>query len=69
MCGFVTGNIFTSKKQFIESLKLIDHRGRDSKGITFNTKTNTYLGHNRLSIQGLTEESDQPMIKENYSLV
>ena len=46
MCGFVTGNIFTSKKQFIEALKLIDHRGRDSKGIKFNTKTNTYLGHN-----------------------
>ena len=39
MCGFVLGNIFKNKKQFSESLKLIDHRGKDDKGIVYNKKT------------------------------
>ena len=69
MCGFITGNIFTSEKQFVDALKLIDHRGTDSKGIEYNEKTNFWLGHNRLSIQGLNEESKQPMFKKPYTLV
>ena len=55
MCGFVIGNIFTDKEQFIKSLNLIDHRGRDSQGINHSIDTNTWIGHNRLSIQGLNE--------------
>ncbi len=69
MCGFVIGNIFTSEKQFTDALKLIDHRGTDSKGINYSIETDTWLGHNRLSIQGLTEESKQPMFKWPYILV
>ena len=69
MCGFVAGNIFKDTKHFHAALSLIDHRGRDYKGTNYNIKTNTYLGHNRLSIQGLTEQSNQPMIKDNFTLV
>ena len=69
MCGFVAGNIFKDTKHFHAALSLIDHRGRDSKGVNYSIKTNTYLGHNRLSIQGLTEEANQPMIKDDYILV
>ena len=68
MCGFVAGNIFKDTKHFHAALSLIDHRGRDYKGTNYNIKTNTYLGHNRLSIQGLTEQSNQPMIKDNFTL-
>tara|TARA_B100000085_G_scaffold65807_1_gene58544 strand:- start:1208 stop:2641 length:1434 start_codon:yes stop_codon:yes gene_type:complete len=69
MCGFVLGNIFKNKKQFSESLKLIDHRGKDDKGIVYDKETNFWLGHNRLSIQGLNKESNQPMMKDSYTLV
>ena len=69
MCGFVIGNIFTDVRHLTKALTLIDHRGRDSKGIQYNKKTDTWLGHNRLSIQGLTEQSNQPMIKDNFTLV
>jgi asparagine synthase (glutamine-hydrolysing) len=69
MCGFVAGNIFKDTKHFHAALSLIAHRGRDYKGVNYSIKTNTYLGHNRLSIQGLTEEANQPMIKDDYILV
>ena len=69
MCGFVTGNIFIDEKHFRAALSLIDHRGKDSKGVNYSIRTNTWLGHNRLSIQGLTEASDQPMFKWPYILV
>ncbi len=69
MCGFVIGNIFTGEGQFRKSLSLIDHRGRDSKGVNYSEKTNTWIGHNRLSIQGLSEDSNQPMNKPPYTLV
>ena len=69
MCGFVIGNIFNDKEQFIKSLNLIDHRGRDSQGINRSIDTNTWIGHNRLSIQGLNKESNQPMIKSHYTMV
>ena len=69
MCGFVTGNIFIDEKHFRAALSLIDHRGKDSKGVNYSIRTNTWLGHNRLSIQGLTEDSNQPMIKWPYMLV
>ena len=52
MCGFVIGNIFADEYDFIRSLSLIDHRGKDSKGVNHSVKTNTWIGHNRLSIQG-----------------
>ena len=69
MCGFVTGNIFIDEKHFRAALSLIDHRGKDSKGVNYSIRTNTWLGHNRLSIQWFTKESNQPMIKDSYILV
>ena len=69
MCGFITGNIFTDEKQFRTALSLIDHRGKDSKGVNYSIQTDTWLGHNRLSIQGLTQSADQPMFKWPYILV
>ena len=56
MCGFVIGNVFTDKEQFSKSLNLIDHRGKDNKGVNYSDKTNTWMGHNRLSIQGLNDD-------------
>ena len=69
MCGFVIGNIFADEYDFIRSLRLIDHRGKDWKGVNHSVKTNTWIGHNRLSIQGLNKESNQPMIKSHYTMV
>ena len=71
MCGFVIGNIFTDEKQFRDALSLIDHRGSDSKGVrrVTNSFSDTWVGHNRLSIQGLNDESNQPMVKDPYTLV
>ena len=43
MCGFVTGNIFIDEKHFRAALSLIDHRGKDSKGVNYSIRTNTWL--------------------------
>jgi len=67
MCGFVIGNIFKDDKQFKTALNLINHRGMDSQQWVVNS--NTYIGHNRLSIQGLNEESNQPMTIDSFTLV
>lgn len=67
MCGFVIGNIFKSEEQFSKSLKQISHRGHDSQG-TFHD-LDTFIGHNRLSIQGLNTESNQPMFLDSKVLV
>ena len=67
MCGFVIGNIFKDKKEFCESLNYITHRGQDSQGI--HQDLDTFIGHNRLSIQGLNTESNQPMFLDSKVLV
>ena len=67
MCGFVIGNIFKDDEQFKTALNLINHRGIDSQQWIVNS--NTYIGHNRLSIQGLNEESNQPMTIDSFTLV
>jgi asparagine synthase (glutamine-hydrolysing) len=68
MCGFVAGNIFKSGDQFMEALSLLDHRGTDYKAFDIRS-CGWWLGHNRLSIQGLTEESNQPIIRGACTLV
>ncbi len=68
MCGFVASNIFKSGDQFMEALSLLYHRGTDYKA--FEVRSSGWLmGHNRLSIQGLTEESNQPIIRGSCTLV
>ena len=72
MCGFLVehsndGDI--NIDDLNQLLSLSENRGPDStKSILID---NTWMGFNRLSIQGLTKLSDQPMVdkKEEYSLV
>lgn len=59
MCGIIGGNWFTSKKQTNTQLQKIIHRGRDASSVE---KINSvFVGHNRLSIQDLSDTANQPM--------
>ena len=40
------------------------HRGTDGN-VIFSFENNMYISHNRLSIQDLSEEANQPMISED----
>jgi asparagine synthase (glutamine-hydrolysing) len=59
MCGIigVVGKFET--ENFLEALGKISHRGPDDSGIYHHS--NLYLGHQRLSIQDLSENGHQPM--------
>jgi len=80
MCGLLlyVGKKKISSKLFKESLKLQNHRGPDfSQFFVKNDSTKTFskdqnngeynflIGHNRLSIVDLSEESNQPIFNEN----
>jgi asparagine synthase (glutamine-hydrolysing) len=59
MCGIIGGNWFTSKKQTQTHLQKIIHRGRNASAVE--KIDNLYVGHNRLSIQDLSDTANQPM--------
>ena len=64
MCGIfgeisIKGKLKTDKRKFLESLKLLSHRGPDNFGFFFNNEI--YLGHKRLSIIDLSKKGKQPM--------
>ncbi len=59
MCGIIGGNWFTSKKQTNTQLQKIIHRGRDASAIE--KIDSVFIGHNRLSIQDLSDSANQPM--------
>ena len=59
MCGIIGGNWFTSKKQTHTHLEKIIHRGRNASAVE--KIDNLYVGHNRLSIQDLSDTANQPM--------
>ena len=59
MCGIIGGNWFTSKKQTHTHLQKIIHRGRNASAVE--KINNLYVGHNRLSIQDLSDTANQPM--------
>mgnify|MGYP000076524789 FL=1 len=80
MCGLLLyiGKKKISSELFKESLKLQNHRGPDSSQIFVNNNsTNTFsknynndeynflIGHNRLSIVDLSEDSNQPVFNKN----
>ena len=71
MCGLLV--IFNCKKinynkdNFIFLLKSINHRGPDNTGI-FDDE-NILMGLNRLSIQDLTMDANQPMVSQNNRYV
>lgn len=68
MCGFVAGYGYP-QEVIHEALIKIKHRGPDNTGIYSIDKL--VLGHNRLSILGLGDASNQPMVSDckKYSLV
>ncbi len=59
MCGIIGGNWFTSKKQTNTQLQKIIHRGRDASAVE--KIDSVFIGHNRLSIQDLSDSANQPM--------
>jgi len=72
VCGIAT---IVSKDNNIETIKnmmeLMEHRGRDNRVIhcTEYENKNIYLGHNRLSINDISENGSQPMHYKNISLI
>ena len=62
MCGFVgvISNGFSPIEKLKKAINIINYRGPDSSGI-YEDK-NVKLGFNRLSIQDLSRDGDQPMI-------
>lgn len=66
MCG-ITATINQPKKITDSLLKKLEHRGRDNRGVY--EHNNVVLGHNRLSINDLSESGNQPMFYKNLVLV
>lgn len=67
MCGFVGGNVIQSAEELKFCLEIIVHRGRDFTGIYQDDLL--LLGHNRLSIQDLSNLSNQPFISNSGNTV
>lgn len=70
MCGFV--GVIHNKKNFEKKIikemnDCIEHRGPDSEGMYVDE--NIALGFKRLSIVGLSEKGNQPMICQNSNLI
>ena len=66
MCGITT--TINHPKEITESLlDRLEHRGKDNRGIYQNK--NVILGHNRLSINDLSESGNQPMFYKDLVLV
>lgn len=66
MCGII-GLINHSKEIGETLLHHIEHRGKDARGII--EQDNVILGHNRLSINDLSENGTQPFIYNGLHLV
>ena len=64
MCGIIGGNNFTDESSVTNGLQSMMHRGTDGN-VIFSFENNMYISHNRLSIQDLSEEANQPMISED----
>ena len=62
MCG-LNGITFSNKKLISEMQKFTKNRGPDASGVYCDEDIT--LAHDRLSIQDLSEEANQPMIFEN----
>ena len=65
MCGILfTNDPNVNKKDFIDALCEMKHRGPDSPGGYVSYKNNK-LGHNRLKIIDLNNRSNQPLKSNN----
>ena len=65
MCGIIGGNGF-NKTSIGNGITKIIHRGRDASQIE--SVDGFYFGHNRLSIQDLSIEANQPMWNEDKTV-
>ena len=72
MCGIV-GFINKNKSTDVihDMLKIQLYRGPDNSGVYFDEKSGVHFGHNRLSIQDISSQGNQPFISdcENYVIV
>lgn len=57
MCGIIGGNLYT-ESTLIDGLNKTIHRGRDNS--SWDKVNDLYFGHNRLSIQDLSDSANQP---------
>jgi asparagine synthase (glutamine-hydrolysing) len=68
MCGFLF--VYNNKydhKELNASLAHMNHRGPDAQNWLLHD--GHYFGHNRLSIIDLNSRSDQPFVKDKYSII
>ena len=65
MCGIIGGNNYTSET-IKKGLENILHRGRDNS--TIQNVGDFYFGHNRLSIQDLSDIANQPFWNEDRTV-
>lgn len=72
MCGIIgiASKSFNNKDVFFKALSSMKHRGPDSSNVWASKEIkNIFLGHNRLSIIDLTNNSSQPMIDQSGNFV
>lgn len=65
MCGIIGGNGFNIKT-INNGIEKIKHRGRDNSSYVI--VDNFFIGHNRLSIQDLSNSANQPMWNEEKTV-
>ena len=66
MCGLV--GIIGNQNEVIEDvLQNMEHRGSDNRGVYHNGRVS--LGHNRLSINDLSDKGNQPFHYQNIHLI
>ena len=66
MCGLV-GIIGNQNETIEDVLQSMEHRGSDNRGVYHNDRVS--LGHNRLSINDLSEKGSQPFHYQNIHLI
>ena len=69
MCGILGTIPATETSIFNSALDKLTHRGPDGFGIWTNTDSDVILGHRRLSILDTSNNGNQPMHYEEYSII
>ena len=72
MCGIASIVSKTEQLKTIDTMmELMEHRGRDNRTVhlTDFEDRKVYLGHNRLSINDVSENGNQPMHYKDMSLI
>ena len=63
MCGLLFTNARTDKRELLNSLSLMKHRGPDSSN--YKIINNNFMGHQRLKIIDLDDRSNQPFFSKD----